>query len=93
MGCGAAIFTAACSLDVNGARIRKRDSECSGNFEVMALVLSASVNRRGCIWKMLCREYSGKIQGARMKDRAPSFRVKGKVSRTVMQALYRELSW
>lgn len=60
----------------------------------MALVLSPSVDRRGCIWMVLDGEYSGKIQGARMKDGAPSFRVKGEECQGLlnMWALHREMS-
>lgn len=48
MGCGAGVFAAAFLLGMNEAQIGKRGL-CSGNLEVMALVLSSSVNRRGYI--------------------------------------------
>lgn len=48
MGCGAGVFAAAFLLGMNEAQIGKKGL-CSDNFEVMALVLSSSVNRRGYI--------------------------------------------
>lgn len=61
----------------------------------MALILSVSVNIRGCVWMVLGGEYSGEIQGARMNDGAPSFRVEGEECRGLLSiwALHREMSY